>query len=48
MKQFDEIWFLWLLAVCVWNFGWPEVPPITDVLIAVFLSIAMFQIKNKK
>tara|TARA_B000000532_G_C18876401_1_gene410845 strand:- start:5059 stop:5202 length:144 start_codon:yes stop_codon:yes gene_type:complete len=47
MKQFDKIWFLWLLAVCVWNFGWPEVPPIADVLIAVILSITIFQIKKK-
>ena len=46
MKQFDKIWFLWLLGVCVWNFGWSEVPPIEDVLIAVFLSIILYQIKK--
>ena len=46
MKQFDKIWFLWLLAVSVWNFGWPEESPITDVLAAVVLSITFFQIKK--
>ena len=48
MKQFDSIWILWLIAVCIWNFGWPEAPPIADVLVAVALSIIAYQIKNYK
>ena len=39
MKQFNKIWFVWLLLVCLWNFGWPEVEPIYDVLVAILLSI---------
>jgi len=46
MKQFDSIWIVWLVLVCIWNFGWPEVPPIADVIVAVILSIAALQYKN--
>ena len=47
MKQFNKVWFLWLLLVCVWNFGWPEVKPIYDVLVAVLLSILIYQLNKK-
>ncbi|MBT3612187.1 MAG: hypothetical protein HN522_04530 [Flavobacteriales bacterium] len=47
MKQFDKIWCLWLLLVAIWNFGWPSVPPIADVLAAVILSIGVMIIKHK-
>ena len=48
MKQFDKIWWLWLLLVTIWNFGWPSVPPIADVLVAVVLSLGVITIKNRK
>jgi len=48
MKQFDKIWWLWLLLVTIWNFGWPSIPPIADVLVAVVLSIGVMIIKNRK
>ena len=48
MKQFDKIWWIWLLLVTIWNFGWPSVPPIADVLVAVVLSIGVMIIKNRK
>ena len=37
MKQFDKVWIIWLVLVCIWNFGWPSVPPIADVVVAVIL-----------
>ena len=46
MKQFNKVWFLWLLLVCVWNFGWPEVKPIYDVLVAVLLSILIYKLNK--
>lgn len=46
MKQFDKIWIVWFLLVCIWNFGWPSVPPIADVLVAVGLSILAYQCKK--
>ncbi|MEE2700148.1 MAG: hypothetical protein VYD71_02145 [Bacteroidota bacterium] len=48
MKQFDSIWIVWLIGVIIWNFGWPEVPPLADVVVAIALSIAAYQIKNYK
>ena len=46
MKQFDSIWIVWLITVCIWNFGWPEVHPIADIVVAVVLSIGAYQIKK--
>ena len=48
IKELDWLWFVWLALVCVWNFVWPEVPPIADVIVAVVLSIAVIRIKNRK
>ncbi len=48
MQQFDKVWLVWLLLFCIWNFGWPEVPPIADVVVAVGLSILAYQYNNYK
>ena len=42
IKDFDFLWFGWLVLVCIWNFVWPEVPPIADVLVAVVLSLRSY------
>jgi hypothetical protein len=47
MKQFDLIWFVWLILVILWNFIWSDVPPIADVLVAVILSVLAYQINLK-
>ena len=46
MKQFNKTWLIWLILVCIWNFGWPNVRPIYDVIVAVILSIAASQLKK--
>jgi len=48
IKDFDFLWFGWLVLVCIWNFVWPSVPPIADVLVAVVLSLGVIAIKNRK
>ena len=48
IKKIDFIWMGWLSLVCIWNFVWPEVPPIADVLVAVVLSLGVIAIKNRK
>ncbi len=48
IKYFDIFWFGWLALVCIWNFVWPTVPPIADVLVAVVLSLGVIVIKNRK
>jgi len=47
MKQFNKIWFVWLFLVCLWNYGWPEVKPICDVIVAVLLSILIYRLNKK-
>jgi hypothetical protein len=48
MRQFDSIWSVWLVLVIIWNFGWPAVPPIADVIVAAGLSILAYQYKNRR
>ena len=45
-KQFSNIWFIWLILVCIWNFGWPNVKPLYDVIVAIILSIGAYQLKK--
>ena len=33
-----QIYFIWLFGVIAWNFGFPAMPPIADVVAAVILS----------
>ena len=47
IKDFDWLWFGWLALVVIWNFVWPEVPPIADVLAAIILSLAVIKIKKR-
>ena len=47
MKQFNWIWFVWLLLVILWNFIWEDAPPLGDVLVAIFLSILAYQFNLK-
>tara|TARA_B100000530_G_scaffold255594_1_gene169248 strand:+ start:558 stop:692 length:135 start_codon:yes stop_codon:yes gene_type:complete len=37
----NKSWLCWLLFVIIWNYGWPEVNPIWDVVVAVFLSLSL-------
>tara|TARA_B100000945_G_scaffold107727_1_gene85356 strand:+ start:235 stop:390 length:156 start_codon:yes stop_codon:yes gene_type:complete len=32
-------WFVWLLLVIIWNYGYPAASPFLDVLVAVILSL---------
>ncbi len=34
------IWVVWLILVILWNYGWPGVEPIWDVIVAAFLSLS--------
>jgi len=47
IKNFNWLWFVWLALVCIWNFVWPSVPPIADVIVAIILSLGLIFIKSK-
>ena len=40
------IFFIWLIAVIVWNFGVPEAKPFEDVLVAVLFSFLSTNLKK--
>ena len=40
-----KVQFIWLLGVIIWNFGFPSVPPIADVIVAVLLFFASYHLK---
>tara|TARA_B110000196_G_scaffold300959_1_gene294715 strand:- start:205 stop:882 length:678 start_codon:yes stop_codon:yes gene_type:complete len=48
IKKIDFVWLGWISLVCIWNFGWPDVPAIADVLVAIILSLAVVFIKKRK
>ena len=40
MKKIKIImWFIWLALVVLWNYGYPNASPFSDVLMAFLLSI---------
>tara|TARA_R110000851_G_scaffold296961_4_gene452182 strand:+ start:2906 stop:3064 length:159 start_codon:yes stop_codon:yes gene_type:complete len=42
MEQFNKTWLVWLALVSIWNFGWPTVHPIADIIVAAGLSISVY------
>ena len=46
MKISYIIYLVWLLLVILWNFLYPQVPPIYDVIAAVILSIITVLLKK--
>lgn len=47
MKQFNSVWLVWLILVICWNYIWPKVPPMADVIVAIILSVLTYQINLK-
>ena len=39
-------WFIWLLLVVLWNYGFPKATPLQDVLVAVILSVFLIIIQK--
>ena len=33
-----KVFSFWLILIVIWNFGWPFVHPIWDVLVAIILT----------
>ena len=41
-----KIYFIWLIGVILWNFGYPSATPLEDVIAAIVLSILSMFLKN--
>tara|TARA_X000001036_G_C20593310_1_gene771748 strand:+ start:548 stop:736 length:189 start_codon:yes stop_codon:yes gene_type:complete len=39
-------WFIWLVLVILWNYGFPNATPLQDVLVAVILSVLFIIIQK--
>ena len=44
--MFMKIFFIWLVAIIIWNFGVPEATPLEDVIVAILLSFLEQVLKN--
>ena len=40
------IYIIWLVGVILWNFGFPNAPPITGVAVAIILSFLSISLKK--
>ena len=45
--KLNKTFFIWLVLVVLWNFGFPGALPTYDVLVAVFLSFLVKAIEGK-
>ena len=41
-----KIYIIWFIGVVLWNFGFPNAPPIADVIVAVLLSFLSVGLKK--
>ena len=44
--MFMKVFFIWLIAVKVWNFGYPKATPIADVVVAILLSLLSMKLNK--
>jgi hypothetical protein len=44
----NKVFLIWLFLVIVWNFGFPNVPPIADVIVAVLLTFTSNYLKKMR
>ena len=42
----NKIYFIWLIGVITWNYGFPQATPFLDVLAAIVLSFLSFGLKK--
>ena len=42
-----KVYFIWLIGVILWNFGYPNATPIADVVVAILLSLLSYFLKQK-
>ena len=41
-----KVYVIWLIGVITWNFGFPNAPPIADVVVAILLSFISLGLKK--
>ena len=46
MVKKNKIYFIWLVGVIAWNYGFPQATPFLDVLAAIVLSFLSIGLKK--
>ena len=41
-----KVYIIWLIGVIIWNFGFPEAVPVSDVIAAILLSLLSIGLKK--
>ena len=41
-----KVYIVWLIGVIIWNFGFPNATPTSDVIVAVLLSFLSMGLKR--
>ena len=41
-----KTYIIWLIAIIIWNFGFPNATPTADVIVAVLLSLLSMGLKK--
>ncbi|MDP7564642.1 MAG: hypothetical protein QF794_00800 [Candidatus Marinimicrobia bacterium] len=41
-----RVYLIWLSGVMAWNYGFPGIPPIADVVAAIALSVISINLKR--
>ncbi len=41
-----KVYFIWLIGVVIWNFGFPDASPLEDVIVAILLSFLSINLKK--
>jgi hypothetical protein len=41
-----KVYFIWLIGVVIWNFGFPNASPLEDVIVAILLSFLSIGLKK--
>jgi len=39
VRKWMAVFVIWLVAITIWNYTWPEASPFADVVAAVILSL---------
>ena len=42
-----KVYFIWLIGVILWNFGYTNATPMEDVVVAILLSLLSYFLKQK-
>ena len=46
LRRWIIVFIIWLVAVIIWNYGYPQASPLADVVVAIILSLGLTEIHH--